>query len=328
MTATTGFDFDSTEHKAYEKTPAAKSISSPAGIWIAYENQQLAGWYEGKELEGGKEYKVLTNKLDENDEKIGIPGVIYRQPRMLVIGRSPLLYGSDRKVIGVWRKDEGLDKKAYKFARRYMVIFVDAQNQPLHIAPVQITAWGVFQVSFDQQLMAFREKSEQVYADFQRKPYEAKTWLWHSMWVFCPMLKTEKRKSQDGQESNTCVCVGFEHPKAENWESHCIGRQAIAADIATLHNSITEWWRKGLKTSSSTKGVEICNRDSLMMQSQQLIEALGWNQEKGKQYLMESYGKKGRQQLTDAEFVDFVRKLQGMQSNLDDEVGDWEDIPY
>ncbi|MBD2249434.1 DUF5895 domain-containing protein, partial [Nostoc sp. FACHB-888] len=140
----TAFDFDSAEHKSYEKTPAAKSIPSPAGIWIAYENQQLAGWYENKELEGGKEYKVLTNKLDENDEKIGIPGALYRQPRILVIGRSPLLYGNDRKMIGVWRSSDGLDKNAYKFGRRYMVIFVDAQNQPLHIAPVQITAWGVF----------------------------------------------------------------------------------------------------------------------------------------------------------------------------------------
>lgn len=327
MTATT-FNFDSQEHKAYEKTPAAKSIASPAGIWIAYENQQLAYWYEGKELEGGKEYKVLTNKLDENDEKIGIPGVIYRQPRMLVIGRSPLMYGSDRKVIGVWRKDEGLDKNSYKFARRYMVIFVDAKNQPLHIAPVQITAWGVFQVSFDQQLMEFRETCEQVYADVQRKPCEAKTLLWHSMWVFCPELKTEKRKSRDGQESNACVCVGFEKPTVPNWEDYCIGRQAHAQDIAVLHNSITEWWRKGLKSSSSTQRVETCNRDSLMMQSQQLIETLGWNQEKGKQYLMENYGKRGRQMLSDAEFVDFVRKLQGMQSNLDDEVGEWEDVLY
>ncbi|MBD2505641.1 hypothetical protein, partial [Anabaena azotica] len=68
MTAfSTEFDFDSREHRAYEKTPAAKSINSPAGIWIAYENQELAGWYEGKQLEGGREYKVLTKKLDEND---------------------------------------------------------------------------------------------------------------------------------------------------------------------------------------------------------------------------------------------------------------------
>ncbi|MCC5640983.1 DUF5895 domain-containing protein [Nostoc sp. CHAB 5844] len=313
MTASTlTFDFDSVEHKAYDKTPAAKSIPSPAGIWIAYENQQLAGWYEGKEFEGGgKEFKVLTNKLDENDEKIGIPGVIYKQPRMLVIGRSPLLYGNDRKVIGVWRKDDGLDKNNYKFARRYMVIFVDAQNQPLHIAPVQITAWGVFQVSFDQQLLAFREFCEQVYAEVQRKPHEAKTLLWHSMWVFCPELKTEKRE-RGGQASNACVCTGFEKPTALEWEGYCIGKQAIVQDIATLHNSITEWWKKGLMSEVNSMRVpnNALNRNLLMSQSQELIAALGWTQTQGQQFLIENYGKKGRQNLTDAEFVDFVNKLQ------------------
>lgn len=327
-----GFDFDSAQHKAYDKTPAAKSIASPAGIWIAYENQQLAGWYEGKELEGGREYKVLTKKLDENDEKIGIPGVIYRQPRMLVIGRSPLLYAIDKKVIGVWRKDEGLDKNSYKFGRRYMVIFVDAQNQPLHIAPVQITAWGVFQVSFDQQLVAFRETCEQVYADYQRKPFEAKTLLWHSMWVFCPTLKTEQRE-KGGQASDACVCQGFETPTVSNWEDYCIGRKAIAQDISVLHNSITDWWKKGLAQFRNKGDVfnvpsEGGNRNELMVESQQLIEKLGWTLEQGKQFLIKNYGKKGRQLLTDKEFHDFVEKLKSMQPEVDGEDGYWEDVPY
>lgn len=262
MTASTlTFDFDSSEHKAYDKTPAAKSIPSPAGIWIAYENQQLASWHEGKQLEGGKEYKVFTNKLDSNDEKIGIPGVIYKQPRMLVIGRSPLLYGNDRKVIGIWRKDNSLEKTAYKFARRYMVIFVDALNEPLHIAPVQITAWGVFQVSFDQQLMSFRETCEQVYADFQHKPHEAKTLLWHAMWVFCPVLKTEQRE-RAGQASNACVCAGFEKPTALEWEKYCIGKKPHAQDIAVLHNSVADWWKKGLMTQAPSREVD---RNSLMI---------------------------------------------------------------
>ncbi|MBD2458350.1 hypothetical protein H6G80_30320 [Nostoc sp. FACHB-87] len=329
VASTLEFDFDSAQHKAYDKTPAAKSIPSPAGIWIAYDNQQLAGWYEGKELEHGKQFTVLTNKLDENDEKIGIPGVIYRQPRMLVIGRSPLLFGNDRKVIGVWRKDEGLDKNNYKFARRYMVIFVDAQNQPLHIAPIQITAWGVFQVSFDQQLLAFREFCEQTYAEVQQKPHEAKTLLWHSMWVFCPTLKTEKRE-RGGQASNACVCSGFEKPTALEWEKHCIGRQAQAQEVAVLHNSITEWWKKGIADNSPSNTAPASSRkldrNSLMIESQKLIEVLGWNQEQGKKFLLEHYGKKGRQLLTDAEFVDFVDKLQSMMP--DDEVGCWEDVPY
>lgn len=323
----TAFDFDSAEHKAYEKTPAAKSIPSPAGIWIAYENQQLAGWYENKELEGGKEYKVLTNKLDENDEKIGIPGALYRQPRILVIGRSPLLYGNDRKVIGVWRNSDGLDKNAYKFGRRYMVIFVDAQNQPLHIAPVQITAWGVFQVSFDQQLMAFRETCEQAYASFQGKHHQPKNLLWHSMWVFCPILKTEKRE-KGGQTSNACVCSEYEKPTALNWESYCIGKKPIAQEIALVHNSISDWWKKGLPKNNLPEVAtsHALDRNQLMMESQRLIEALGWKEEKGKQFLIDNYGKKGRQLLTNEEFANFVNKLQSMQANYDEEVGYWEDV--
>ncbi|MBD2440601.1 DUF5895 domain-containing protein [Nostoc sp. FACHB-110] len=324
MTALT-FDFDSQEHKAYDKTPAAKSIPAPAGIWIADENQRLAGWYEGKELNGGKQFTVLTNKLDENDQKIGIPGVIYRQPRMLVIGRSPLMYGNDRKVIDVWRKNDGLDKNNYKFARRYMVIFVDDLNHPLHIAPVQITAWGVFQVSFDQQLIAWREECEQVYAEVQRKPYEAKTLLWHSMWVFCPTLKTEKRE-RAGQASNACVCVGFEKPAISNWSDYCIGKQPHAQDVAVLHDSITEWWKKGLMSEANgvRRPAGTLDRNLLMSQSQQLVSALGWTPTQGQQFLMDNYGKKGRHLLTDAEFVDFINKLESMQAP-DDEVGYWSD---
>ncbi|HEY9801764.1 MAG TPA: DUF5895 domain-containing protein, partial [Leptolyngbyaceae cyanobacterium] len=313
--------------------PAAKSIASPAGIWIAYENQQLAGWYEGKELEGGKEYKVLTNKLDENDEKIGIPGVIYRQPRMLVIGRSPLLYGIDKKVIGVWRKDEGLDKNSYKFARRYMVIMMDGANEPLHIAPVQITSWGVFQVSFDQQLMLFRETCEQVYADYQRKPQEAKTLVWHSMWVFSPTLKTEQREKA-GQASNACVCQGFEKPTVSNWEEYCIGKKAIAQDISVLHGSIADWWKKGLaqfKTRDDAFNMATSaggDRNELMMESQRLVEILGWTPEQGQQFLIKNYGKKSRQSLTNKEFHDFVGKLKSMQPEFDEEVGYWEEPPY
>ncbi|MBD2533043.1 hypothetical protein H6G97_27110 [Nostoc flagelliforme FACHB-838] len=64
-----------------------------------------------------------------------------------------------------------------------------------------------------------------------------------------------------------------------------------------------------------------------MMESQRLIEALGWEEEKGKQFLIDNYGKKGRQLLTNEEFANFVNKLQSMQANYDDEVGYWEDVP-
>jgi hypothetical protein len=45
------FNFDSTEHIAYVASPAAKAINAPAGIWVGFDNQQAAGWVEGKELD-------------------------------------------------------------------------------------------------------------------------------------------------------------------------------------------------------------------------------------------------------------------------------------
>ena len=47
------FNFDSSEHIAYVSSPAAKAINAPAGIWVGFDNQQAAGWVEGKELETG-----------------------------------------------------------------------------------------------------------------------------------------------------------------------------------------------------------------------------------------------------------------------------------
>jgi len=47
------FNFDSSEHIAYVSSPAAKAINAPAGIWVGFDNQQVAGWIEGKELEAG-----------------------------------------------------------------------------------------------------------------------------------------------------------------------------------------------------------------------------------------------------------------------------------
>lgn len=66
-----------------------------------------------------------------------------------------------------------------------------------------------------------------------------------------------------------------------------------------------------------------------MMESQKLIETLGWTAAQGNQFLIDNYQKKGRQNLTDAEFVDFVNKLQSQQP-YDEEVGYWpeDEVPY
>jgi hypothetical protein len=151
------------------------------------------------------------------------------------------------------------------------------------------------------------------------------------MWVFCPTLKTEKRE-KDGQSSDACVCQGFEKPTVSNWEEYCIGKKAIAQDISVLHGSITDWWKKGLQqfkkpdVFNASSGGDI--RNELMMESQRLVDILGWTPELGQQFLMDNYGKKSRQSLTIKEFQDFVGRLKSMQPEIDDEVGYWDEAPY
>ncbi|MBD2504848.1 hypothetical protein H6G83_30330, partial [Anabaena azotica FACHB-119] len=142
-----------------------------------------------------------------------------------------------------------------------------------------------------------------------------------------------EQREKDGQSSDACVCQGFEKPTVSNWEDYCIGRKAIAQDISVLHNSITDWWKKGLAQFKNQPEVAPSggsNRNSLMMESQRLVENLGWTSERGQQFLMQQYGKKGRQSLTEYEFHDFIEKLKSMQPQpeFDDEVGYWEDAPY
>jgi Family of unknown function (DUF5895) len=216
------FNFDSTEHIAYVASPAAKAINAPAGIWVGFDNQQAAGWVEGKELEGGIAFEVSRRKYDESGNELKIPGVLFNQPRLLIIGRSPLLKGNERKVTGLWSRENGCFA-----ARRYMLVFVDDTNVPLHVAPIQLTAWGHFQLNFDKQLLLFRNELETAYAKAVGKRKEAKTELWHSMGIFCPQLKTEMRGSAPN-ESPSCITVGFNKPTVENWLSLCVGKSPIA----------------------------------------------------------------------------------------------------
>jgi hypothetical protein len=52
------------------------------------------------------------------------------------------------------------------------------------------------------------------------------------------------------------------------------------------------------------------NRDFLLMQTEREMERLGWSARDGKEHLEQSYGKKSRQFLTDAELVEFSVYLQ------------------
>jgi hypothetical protein len=61
------------------------------------------------------------------------------------------------------RKDGGM----YACVKKYMILFVDQNNNPLHEIPLQLTARGCFQFEFDQQLCYFRTTMLHAYNEDQ-----------------------------------------------------------------------------------------------------------------------------------------------------------------
>jgi hypothetical protein len=46
--------------------------------------------------------------------------------------------------------------------------------------------------------------------------------------------------------------------------------------------------------------------ETLIAQTDIYLAQLNWTQEQGRQYLLQKYGKRSRQQLTDTELLDFI----------------------
>ena len=69
--------------------------------------------------------------------------------------------------------------------RKYMIFFVDEDNNPLHEVPLHLTARGCFQFEFDKQLCDFKTAMTKAYNEkvtFMKNS-------WHSMCVFVLLLK-------------------------------------------------------------------------------------------------------------------------------------------
>ena len=76
---------------------------------------------------------------------------------MLILQRSFLLKVEIKKrcILRAWIAKKNKEENTYACVRKYMVLFVDQDNNPFHEFPLQLTAKGCFQFEFDQQLCKF-----------------------------------------------------------------------------------------------------------------------------------------------------------------------------
>jgi hypothetical protein len=213
------FDFDSPENVITTKTPSVKSINAGianigAGLWISDENAKICKWKKDS-------LDQYRNTKSHNINGIGniTPGYVILNPRMLILQRSLLLKVVTKtgQILRAWIAKESKENDKYACVKKYMILFVDKNNDPLHEIPLQLTAKGCFQFEFDQQYCEFRRAITQAYNGGRSKLMRNS---WYSMCVFAPTFESMARGI-----GKACITTGFEEPTKEIWLSFCIGRR-------------------------------------------------------------------------------------------------------
>ena len=254
------FNFYDENNAVSTKTPSLKAINYPAGLWVAYENMQSCKWSKScttckatctQHFKNVKFYGIDLGKYGKTTpegEPLIIDGGMILNPRLLVIGRSPLLKQSKATslIVGEWVKGDNRD--LYNCVRRFLIICLDEQHKPLHEVPLQLTGKGYFQMSFDQSLLNFRTLMVAAYNAEANKNFTNMNDAWHSMTIFQPTFSSELKGPSKDKQSRACIVSDFKKPTSSTWTSLSIKDQKeLTQTIFKLHKHNEHWWKKSLK---------------------------------------------------------------------------------
>ena len=139
------FNFDSEDNIKAAKTPSIKVLNDEVKLWISKECAEICKWKED-------DMKLIPHDINV------VSGNITLNPRMIIIQQSLLLKVETKtgRILRAWIARESKEENTYACVRKYMIMFVDKDNNLLHEVPVQLTSKGCFQFEFDQQLCEFR----------------------------------------------------------------------------------------------------------------------------------------------------------------------------
>jgi hypothetical protein len=135
------FNFDSEVNIKAAKTPSVKVLNNDAKLWISDECVEMCKW----------KGNLIPHDIKTDKEGVTIVLNIIPNPRMLILQRSLLLKVETEtgRILRAWIANENKGGDTYACVRKYLNLFVDENNKPLHEAPLQLTAKGCFQFEFD-----------------------------------------------------------------------------------------------------------------------------------------------------------------------------------
>jgi Family of unknown function (DUF5895) len=197
------------------------------GYFVPLSQAEKAGW---KNLEGTEmtEYAYNSGQTEV--------GILLQKPRMIL---TPIcqLGAFDRQasqteetlvVLGEWdRVKHSKDPNAGNF-QIFLVMFMDANKQPLHDIPLRLFAKGSHQATLSIEWQKFCTSVARCQAEANKTLFRPKNEVFNALCIFQPIII--RKSVGDKVKSPACYIDGYVHPTVLNWQSFFMGTDERLAD--------------------------------------------------------------------------------------------------
>ncbi|WP_373539738.1 DUF5895 domain-containing protein [Chamaesiphon sp.] len=162
-------------------------------------------------------------------------GLIFRQPRMLVVPKSGLLAArtvkaengnSELELLGNYRDFKG--QSGVTNIQIFEVLLLDLDNYPLHEIPLQYIAKGSTQATFATHYQQFLLEITMCHAQSNGISARPKTLEFNALCVF--QFEVVRELAGNGQKAFACKVASHTKPTIDNWTDFFLGRNDELAD--------------------------------------------------------------------------------------------------
>jgi hypothetical protein len=195
------------------------------------ENPAECGFFVGIDQMAKASWLNVPETLDTYTFSSGAieKGLIFRQPRMLVVPKSGLIAArtvkaengnSELELLGNYRDFKG--RAGITNIQIFEVILLDLANCPLHEIPFQYIAKGSTQATFSFHYQQFLLEITMCHAQANGISARPKTLEFNALCVF--EFEVVRELAGKSQKAPACKVANHTKPTQDNWESFFLGR--------------------------------------------------------------------------------------------------------
>jgi hypothetical protein len=197
------------------------------GYFVTEAEMEKAGW---------RSYKVKDLVTYEYSSGGREKGLLLKNPRMLVVQRSPI-FAFDRQasmqekrmiVTGAYSRQLHSEREKYGLGQYYEILLLDEHNEPLHEVTLAYLAKGANQASFSTHWQQLINEVTRCHAIANGIPARPKNTQFTSLCILQIGVKRELAGSS--MKSYACKVDSHVAPSQADWEQFFLGRQAETAD--------------------------------------------------------------------------------------------------